>query len=98
MICFARGIGILVIWGGLLMLPGALYAEDLADDQCREVIEQIDRQTDKLSGDLRRVQREIAALRADLDKPGLDDIFSGIGYILGLFGTAAFVASRRRKE
>lgn len=51
-----------------------------------------------LSLELRRIMREIAALRADLDKPGLQDVFSGIGYIFGLFGTAAFVASRRRND
>lgn len=49
-----------------------------------------------LAGELRRIHREIAALRADLDKPGLQEVFSGLGYILGLFGVAAFVASRRK--
>lgn len=50
----------------------------------------------QLADELRRIHREIAALRADLDKPGLPEVFSGIGYILGLFGVAAFVAARRK--
>ena len=50
-----------------------------------------------MSGELRRIQREIAALRADLDKPRLKDVFAGIGYIFGLFGVAAYVAARRKE-
>lgn len=50
----------------------------------------------QMAEELRRLHREIAALRADLDKPGIQEVFSGLGYILGLFGVAAFVASRRK--
>ncbi|MBU1055642.1 MAG: hypothetical protein KKC46_17730 [Proteobacteria bacterium] len=62
-----------------------------------DVVQLLKEQNSKLSSELRRIQREIAALRADLDKPGLKDVFSGIGYIFGLFGTAAFVASRKKE-
>ena len=78
--------------------PGALQADEPATGGCAEAVALLKAQNSKLSGELRRIQREIAALRADLDNPGLADVFSGIGYIFGLFGTAAFVASRRRKE
>lgn len=50
----------------------------------------------QLAEELRRIHREIAALRADLDQPGLAEVFAGLGYILGLFGVAAFVAARRK--
>lgn len=50
----------------------------------------------QVAEELRRIHREIAALRADLNQPGLQEVFSGLGYILGLFGVAAFVASRRK--
>ena len=93
-----RWIGMLILWIGLVSTPVTLRAESPDVRNCGEVATQLKAQNDKLAGDLRRIRREIAALRADLDKPGLDDIFSGIGYILGLLGTAAFVASRRRKE
>jgi hypothetical protein len=46
---------------------------------------------------MRRIQRELAALRADINQPGLKEVLAGIGYIFGLFGTGAFVASRRRE-
>jgi hypothetical protein len=93
-----KGLTVILLWGCLAMPPGSLASEPPPTDHCEEAVTLLKEQNSKLSGDLRRIQREIAALRADLDKPGLEDIFSGIGYILGLFGMAAFVASRRRKE
>ena len=91
-----NGLVLIVLWGGLAV-PG-LLADEPSEQNCQEIVALLKEQNTKLSGDLRRIQREIAALRADLSKPGINDVFSGIGYILGLFGTAAFVASRRRKE
>lgn len=82
----------------LLAAPCALWAQDPAEGNCHELVTLLKGQQSKVSADLRRIQREIAALRADFNKPGMADIFSGIGYILGIFGTAAFIAARRRKE
>ena len=78
-----------------MILPGSLVAET-APDEIQEVIALLKAQNSRLSKDLRRIQREIAALRADLAEPGFKDIFAGVGYIFGLFGVAAFVASRRK--
>lgn len=86
-----------VIVCACLMLPaGPAPAQSPADEGPRDLAELLAEQNSTLSRELRRIQREIAALRADLDKPGLRDVFGGIGYIFGLFGTAAFVAGRRR--
>jgi len=93
-----KGFVMVAFWACSWMAPASLLAESPPAGACEEAVALMKAQNDRLTGDLRRIQREIAALRADLDKPGIDDIFSGIGYILGLFGTAAFVASRRRKE
>ncbi|MBU4010518.1 MAG: hypothetical protein KJ882_07105, partial [Proteobacteria bacterium] len=82
-------------------LPGQLLAqtphEKESQNYSNDVVQLLKEQNSKMSAELRRIQREIAALRADLDKPGLKDVFSGIGYIFGLFGTAAFVASRKKE-
>lgn len=85
-----------ILWVCLAGLPGVLPAQTPPHEGFQEVITLLKEQNSKLSGDLRRIQREIAALRADLDKPGLKEVFAGIGYIFGLFGVAAFVASRRK--
>ena len=90
-----------LIWVCVTGIPGRLLAQAPHENESQkysdDVVQLIKEQNSKMSAELRRIQREIAALRADLDKPGLKDVFSGIGYIFGLFGTAAFVASRKRK-
>ena len=73
-------------------------AQDSAVDDPREAMALLKEQNNRLSNDIRRIHREIAALRADLDKPDIKDIFGGIGYILGLCGVAALVAARRKRE
>ena len=92
-----KGIAISVLCLCLAGLSGPLWAQNPPDENINEVILLLKEQNSKLSGDLRRIQREIAALRADLDKPGLKEVFAGIGYIFGLFGVAAFVAARRKE-
>ncbi|MHB1397793.1 MAG: hypothetical protein ACYDAI_00435 [Trichloromonadaceae bacterium] len=85
-------------------LPGLLLAwwlsapfPALAVDQRLEEAAVTSVATDpQLAAELRRIHREIAALRADLAQPGIKEVFSGLGYILGLFGVAAFVAARRK--
>jgi nickel transport protein len=81
----------------LLGPPNGLYAQTPDQESQAEIITLLKEQNRHLSGDLRGIHREIAALRADMDKPNFKDIFSGIGYILGLFGVAAFVAARRKE-
>ncbi|MFN2357532.1 MAG: hypothetical protein ABR534_07315 [Desulfotignum sp.] len=84
-------------------MEGHYMAQDQGDspdpgqDHTRQIIVLLQEQNTKLSADLRRVHREIAALRADLAKPGVKDVFAGIGYIFGLCGVAAFVAARRKE-
>jgi len=92
-----RGLVIGVLWVCLMAPAGALYAQSPGEPTPDAVAALIKEQNSKLSRELRRIQREIAALRTDLDKPRLKDIFSGIGYIFGLFGVAAFVAARRKE-
>jgi len=91
---------LMVIVLGLFLagLPSSLPAQTPPKESSQEIVALLKEQNSKLSNDLRRIQREIAALRADFDKPGIKDVFGGIGYIFGLFGIAAFVASRRKEK
>jgi len=97
MITMKRGFIIGIIGLSLLILPGAGWTQDSANESPQTVASLLKEQNSKLSGELRRIQREIAALREDLGKPGLKDVFAGIGYIFGLFGVAAYVSSRRKE-
>lgn len=92
-----KGIAMGVLCLCLASLAGPVCAQDQPDENADELIVLLKEQNRKLSGDLRRIRREIAALRADLAKPGAKDVFAGIGYIFGLFGVAAFVAARRKE-
>lgn len=98
MMVIRKGLIAGILWVCLAGLPGVLPAQTPADEGAQEIAMLLKEQNSKLSGDLRRIQREIAALRADLDKPGFKEVFAGIGYIFGLFGAAAFVASRRKEQ
>ena len=82
----------------LAAFPGIPWALDREAGDVQEIITLLQEQNNKLSGEIRRIHREIAALRADMDKPGAKDIFGGIGYILGLCGAAALAAARRRQR
>ena len=96
MMTMRRGLLFSVIWVFLAAMPKSLSAQTPPGDRSQEIVALLNEQNSKVTNDLRRIQREIAALRADLDKPGIRDVFAGIGYIFGLFGVAAFVASRRK--
>jgi hypothetical protein len=82
---------LLTLW--LLSAPAPVRAVEQASGEAAAAAVARDPQ---MAEELRRIHREIAALRADLAQPGLQEVFSGLGYILGLFGVAAFVAARRK--
>jgi hypothetical protein len=65
---------------------------------CRNLMAGIEEQNRKVNQELRQIKREIAALNQNLENPGMQGIMGGIGYILGLFGIAAFFAARRQNK
>nr|WP_321465694.1 hypothetical protein [uncultured Desulfobulbus sp.] len=95
---------IFVVAGCLLaFVPGiALSTEDQAPqaaqaEQCQSLVTRVTEQNRQLHQELRQIKREMALLNQNLEKPGVREIMSGIGYILGLFGVAALVSGRRRR-
>lgn len=67
-------------------------AEDIApasDDALRALV------AEAVEQQVRPLRRELAAYK---DEAGLMDALGGIGYIFGIFGIAAWVASRRRAK
>ena len=93
--CGKKILTMVIVLACLMFPAGPALAETPSDEESRDLTALLAEQNRTLSRELRRIQREIAALRADLDKPGLQDVFGGLGYIFGIFGTAAFVAGRR---
>lgn len=76
------------------VMGGAPAGETAVD--CRQLAEQIQQQKNLLAKEIGQAKREIAALREDLNKPGIKEVFAGIGYIFGLAGVGLYVSSRRR--
>lgn len=95
-----KGLAVGLLFLYMAGVPGLVWTQEQEpwDDNFGEAIAFLKAQNSELSNDLRRIHREIAALRADLNEPGVKEIFAGIGYIVGLFGMAAFVAARRRNQ
>ena len=62
---------------------------------CQQLAALIQQQKALISRETGQIKREIAALRDDLSKPGIQEIFAGIGYIFGLAGIGLYVYSRR---
>lgn len=91
-----KGLLISLLGVFLIGLPRSLPAQTPPNEPCNEIMEVLKTQNGRLSGELRRIQREIAALRAEIATPGIRDVFAGVGYIFGFFGVAAFVAARRK--
>jgi hypothetical protein len=67
-------------------------------DQCSELVALLADQEQKNSREFRQLKRDLAALSQQVAEPGMREIFGGIGYILGLFGVAAYVASRKKDD
>lgn len=64
--------------------------------ECGAVLTALEEQNRKLQQELRQIKREIGMLNQNLEKPGAREIIAGVGFILGLFGTAALFMARRR--
>ena len=65
-------------------------------ESCADLAALLIRQEEHTSRELKQLKRDLAALSQKMEEPGMSEIFGGIGYILGIFGVAAYVASRRR--
>lgn len=76
----------------------AVEASSEDPGNCREVLARLQEQEARITRELRTIKREIAALGQAVEEPGVMDAVAGIGYILGIFGLAAFMASRRNNR
>ncbi len=91
-----RRLTALAIFFLLVCAPGERACA--AGKNCDQMLAAFEESYAQMERDLRRLHREVAALRQELEKPGAEEIFSGIGYIFGLFGVAFFVAGRRERR
>ena len=87
---------------GCLFLVTPVAAEEKAAvvpptvESCGDLAIILARQEEKTSREFKQLKRDLAALGQKIEEPGLREILGGVGYILGIFGVAAYVASRRQ--
>jgi hypothetical protein len=67
-------------------------------DNCAEAVALLKTQNKKISEEFRKIKREIAALKEELSKPGLNEVFGGIGYILGFLGIIFYFQARKQSR
>lgn len=67
-------------------------------DDCRAVLLRMAEQDSKLTREMQMLRRDIAALSQKVEEPGLQQAIAGLGYILGIFGIIAFMASRLQRR
>jgi hypothetical protein len=91
---------LLLVCGLLLVVPVAAEEKTAAVqpgvESCSELAQLLVRQEEKTSRELKQIKRDLAALSQQFEEPGVREILGGVGYILGIFGVAAYVASRRQ--
>ena len=80
----------------LCLLPtSVLYAVEPLATGAKTVL-QLEQENAALQHKVRRLQRETAALRDELSAPDISQVFGGIGYIVGLFGIAGWIAAHKK--
>lgn len=62
---------------------------------CGRLAVMVQEQKSLLTRETGQLKREIAALRDDLSRPGIKEVFAGIGYIFGLAGVGLYAHNRR---
>jgi|GEM_PF-1119126 len=82
--------------GGEIQKNGSESVKTQTICDISEIKEQITQQSQEFSRELRQIKREIALLRQTMEKPGIKEIFAGIGYIFGLCGVAFYFSARKR--
>ncbi len=99
----------LVLCAVVIAAMCALFAarrSDAADEcpstptvQCANlsvVLDQMKKEAEERSQEMRQVKRELALLRQRMEKPGVRDAIAGIGYIAGICGLMCYLAARKR--
>ena len=72
--------------------------EEVSPVDCRELAAMLQEQKSLVSRETGQLKREIAALREELSRPGIKEIFAGIGYIFGLAGVGLYAHGRGTRK
>jgi nickel transport protein len=65
---------------------------------CDQIVALLQQQQGLITRELAQVRREMVVFREAMAQPGLKDVFSGIGYILGIAGIAFYFHCKRSQK
>ena len=91
-------VGAVLVAGCLLPATGTARAADAGGGSCDAAVARIGKMEKKVTRELRQIKRDLAEIQQAGQEVTFKDVAGGIGYILGLFGLAALVASRKGKN
>ena len=69
-----------------------------ATSDCKQLAELIRQQNSLISKETGQIKREIAAMREDASRPGIKEVFAGLGYIFGLAGVGIYAHNRKNRR
>lgn len=81
---------------GLLLLVNS-WSVSFAAQQIEEspTVAQLQQENSLLQRKVKRLENQVTAMRDEMNSPDISQIFGGIGYIVGIFGVAGWVAVRQ---
>ena len=62
----------------------------------RPTLAQLQQENSRLQRQVRRLEAQVEAMREELNAPDATQVIGGIGYIVGIFGVAGWIAARKK--
>jgi hypothetical protein len=65
-------------------------------DSASATIDQLQQENTSLQLKVKRLERQVSAMREEMNTPDATQIIGGIGYIVGIFGVCGWIAARKK--
>ena len=78
----------------LLLSSSAAFA--VTEPGAPQTVAQLQQENASLQRQVKRLEAQVTAMREELNTPDATQIVGGIGYIVGIFGIAGWIAARKK--
>jgi nickel transport protein len=80
----------------LLLICGSVGFAEPSENIAPVTVTQLQQDNVFLQRQVNRLEAQVTAMRDEMNGSDASQIFAGIGYIVGIFGVAAWVAARKK--
>ena len=80
----------------LLLFSCSVVCAEAGDDSASPTSIQLQQEKVSLQRKVKRLEAQVAALREEVNSPDATQVFAGLGYVVGIFGVAAWIAARKQ--